>query len=134
MKVRRKEAEKGEAKNDKKKAKKLAPAVEETQEEQEMVVFTYEGVEYKTLFTKKFAERKPYSPPHPKKVFAFIPGIIIDILVKTNVKVSKGDPLLSLKAMKMNNVIIAPKNGTIKKVHIKEGDVVIKNQLLVEFR
>jgi len=134
MKVRRKKMKKGEAKNDTKKAKKLAPAVEETREEQEMVTFIYEGVEYKTLFTKKFAERKPYSPPNPKKVIAFIPGIIIDIFVKTNLKVSKGDLLLSLQAMKMNNEIIAPKNGTIKKVHIKMGDVVVKNQLLVEFR
>ena len=138
-------SEKQKAKDEKRKAKsekriaksekrKVKPVPEEVPGDEEMYAFTYEGVEYKTLFTKKFAARKPYSPPDPKQVFAFIPGTIIDVFVKTNVKVKKEETLLSLQAMKMNNLIIAPIDGTIRKVHVKKGDVVVKNQLLVEFR
>jgi len=132
--MRKAKSEKRKAKSEKRRAKAKKSVSEEIVEEQEIFAFTYEGTEYQTQLSRKFKERKPYSPPNPKKVFAFIPGTIIDIFVKTNVKVSKGDKLLSLQAMKMNNEIIAPIDGIIRKAHVKIGDVVIKNQLLVEFR
>jgi len=87
-----------------------------------------------TLLTKKFSSRKPYSPPNPKKIHAFIPGTIVKLFVKEKAKVKKGETLLSLQAMKMNNNILASIDGTIKKLHVKKGEVVVKNQLLVELR
>ncbi|MBL7138930.1 MAG: acetyl-CoA carboxylase biotin carboxyl carrier protein subunit [Bacteroidales bacterium] len=87
-----------------------------------------------TLLTKKFTERKPYSRPNPKKLFAFIPGTIVKVFVKEKEKIKKGENLLSLQAMKMNNDITSSIDGTIKKMHVKKGDVVVKNQLLVELR
>jgi biotin carboxyl carrier protein len=54
--------------------------------------------------------------------------------VKEKEKVKKGESLLSLQAMKMNNEILAVTAGTVRKIHVKKGDVVVKNQLLVEFR
>ena len=96
--------------------------------------FFVEEVEYRTQFTKKFAKRKPYTPPKPKEITAFIPGTIIKVFVKDNQKVNKGDDLIVLQAMKMNNHLTAPKKGMIKKVYVKQGDRVPKNQILLEFK
>ncbi len=104
------------------------------EENQEYHKFNYDGLEVTTKFTVKFANRKPYAPPNPKKISAFIPGTIIKVFVKEKSKVKKGESLLTLQAMKMNNVIIAPLDGVIKKVHVKPGEVVTKNQLLVELK
>jgi biotin carboxyl carrier protein len=97
-------------------------------------IFNLEEVPYKTLFTKKFLNRKPYQIPDPRKIIAFIPGQILEIFVKEKKHVKKGEPLLILQAMKMNNVLIAPISGTIKKIHVKTGDQVPKSQLLVELK
>ncbi|WP_456452540.1 biotin/lipoyl-containing protein, partial [Thermococcus sp.] len=43
-----------------------------------------------------------------------------------------GQALLTLEAMKMENEIPSPKNGTIKKILIKEGDTVDTGQPLME--
>ncbi len=104
------------------------------EENTELHKFNYDGLEVKTRFTWKFANRKPYTPPNPKKMTAFIPGTIVKVFVKDKEKVKKGDRLLLLQAMKMNNVIIAPMDGVIKKVYVKSGEVVVKSQLLVEMK
>ena len=62
-----------------------------------------------------------------------MPGLIADILVKEGDEVQKGDSLLILEAMKMENVIKAAGDGTIKHIKIKKGESVEKNQLLIEF-
>jgi biotin carboxyl carrier protein len=56
------------------------------------------------------------------------------VFVKENNKVKAGDTLLALQAMKMDNHLISPFSTTVKKVHVKQGDKVIKNQVLVELR
>jgi biotin carboxyl carrier protein len=104
------------------------------EEKAEYHVFNFEEVEYNTLYTKKFLNRKPYTIPDQKKVIAFIPGQIIKIFIKEKKKVKKGEPLLILQAMKMNNVLISPLNGEIKKVYIKAGETVSKSQLLIELK
>ena len=97
-------------------------------------VFNIEDGEYRTTLTKKFLTRKAYVPPDPKKIYAFIPGTIIMIHVKEKEKVKKGDPLLVFQAMKMNNILMAPINGVIKKVNVKVGETVPKTQILIEFK
>ncbi len=62
-----------------------------------------------------------------------MPGLIIDIRVKEGDKIKKGDVLLILEAMKMENVIKATHDGEIKKILIKQSDTVEKNQLLIQF-
>ena len=104
------------------------------EENLELHDFNYDGLVVKTAFTSKFANRKPYQPPDPKKLTAFIPGTIIKVFVKDKEKVKKGDSLLSLQAMKMNNIILAPFDGVVKKVYVKQGEVVVKNYLLVEMK
>jgi biotin carboxyl carrier protein len=66
-------------------------------------------------------------------VKAPMPGLIIDLRVKVGDVVKPGDPLLVLEAMKMENIIKAHGEGTVKQVKIKKGDSVEKNQLLIEF-
>ena len=63
-----------------------------------------------------------------------MPGRIIDVLVREGSTVVKGEPLLILEAMKMQNEILSPGNGTIVKVMAKPGTNVMKDDLLVEIK
>ena len=62
-----------------------------------------------------------------------MPGIIIDLKVQNGQSVKKGDTLLILEAMKMENAIICPKDTTIKEIHTVIGETVDKNKLLIDF-
>ncbi|MDR1973675.1 MAG: biotin/lipoyl-binding protein [Bacteroidales bacterium] len=65
------------------------------------------------------------------EIRAFIPGTILNVFVKVGDTVRKGDKLLVLDAMKMDNELVAPMDGTVKEVPIKKGQTVVKNELLV---
>jgi biotin carboxyl carrier protein len=62
-----------------------------------------------------------------------MPGLIIDLKIKPGDEVKKGDVLLILEAMKMENILKSPGDGIVKTVKVKKGDSVEKSQLLVEF-
>jgi biotin carboxyl carrier protein len=62
-----------------------------------------------------------------------MPGLVLNVLVKEGEEVKKGDSLLVLEAMKMENMIKSPTDGTIKKVEVKQGDKVEKNEMLISF-
>lgn len=62
-----------------------------------------------------------------------MPGLIVGINVQPGDVVSKGDNLLVLEAMKMENMLKAAGDGTIKTIRIAKGDRVEKGQVLVEF-
>ena len=94
--------------------------------------FVLDDVKYKTTIPERYANRKPYEPENPKIITAFIPGTIKKINTAAKKKVKKGDILCILEAMKMLNQLVAPENGEVKKVYIKEGDQVTKNQVLIE--
>lgn len=94
--------------------------------------FTIGGMYYKTVLTEKFKNRKRYEEPDINFIKAFIPGTIVDIMVKQGQRVTEGEPLLLLEAMKMRNIIAAPKDAKIKKLWVKKTDMVFKNQLLIE--
>jgi glutaconyl-CoA/methylmalonyl-CoA decarboxylase subunit gamma len=68
-----------------------------------------------------------------KVVQAPIPGAIVSVRVKPGDKVTKGQELISLEAMKMKNAIRAPRDGSIAAVLVNEGDHVQKGHPLVEF-
>src|SRR5664279_3449751 len=63
-----------------------------------------------------------------------MPGKIIDVLVREGSTVLRGEPLVILEAMKMQNEIISPVNGTIIKVVAKPNTNVMKDDLLVEIK
>ena len=62
-----------------------------------------------------------------------MPGLILDILVAVGDQVTKGDKLLILEAMKMENIIKAAGEGTIKQIKAEKGNNVEKNQVLIVF-
>jgi biotin carboxyl carrier protein len=91
-----------------------------------------DSVNYKTLYNQKFINRKEWAEKDESKLEAFIPGKIVKVQVKEGEGVKQGDTLLILEAMKMNNRIMAPRDAIIKKIYVKENDVVSKNHLLIE--
>ena len=68
-----------------------------------------------------------------ENIKAPMPGKVLDIKVSVGSEVGEGDPLLVLEAMKMENVIKAPGEGTVKTIHVDVSDPVEKNAVLVEF-
>lgn len=66
-------------------------------------------------------------------VNAPMPGLVFDILVQPGQEVHRGDPLLILEAMKMENVLKSPGDGVVKRVCVEKGAAVDKGALLVEF-
>lgn len=67
-------------------------------------------------------------------ISAPLPGTIFKIKVKEGDAVKKGDTVLIMEAMKMENNILAEKGGTIKKILVKEGDAVLQGDLLIEIQ
>jgi biotin carboxyl carrier protein len=63
-----------------------------------------------------------------------MPGKIIDVLVREGSTVVRGEPVVILEAMKMQNEILSPVNGTIIKVGAKPNTNVMKDDLLVEIK
>lgn len=68
-----------------------------------------------------------------KEVRAPMPGLVLDIMVTEGQVADAGDSLLVLEAMKMENEIRAATGGTVSRIHVKPGDAVSKNDLLIEF-
>lgn len=62
-----------------------------------------------------------------------MPGLVLDLMVKAGDEVKKGDPVLILEAMKMENVLKAPGDGVVTEVPVNKGDSVEKNQVLIQF-
>ena len=62
-----------------------------------------------------------------------MPGLVLEISVEGGQQVEKGDALLILEAMKMENVIKSPTTGVIKSIAINKGETVEKNQLILNF-
>lgn len=67
-------------------------------------------------------------------VKAPMPGLIHSIKVEDGQKVSKGDPLLILEAMKMENVIKSPADGTVNKILVTKGQNVDKGTVLISLK
>jgi biotin carboxyl carrier protein len=67
------------------------------------------------------------------QVKAPMPGMVLNILVHEGNEVKKGDVLLVLEAMKMENMLKSPTDGVIKKIAVQKGNAVEKNQLLIQF-
>jgi len=65
-------------------------------------------------------------------VKAPMPGLVLDILVESDQAVSKGDALLILEAMKMENVLKAEGDGVVKSIEVEKGTAVDKGQIIIE--
>lgn len=87
---------------------------------------------YTTRISKKFENRKIYAAHDPRMILSFIPGTVLDILVKPGDNVKKGDNLMVLDAMKMQNNLKSAIDGKIKNIPVKKGDKVSKGTVLIE--
>ena len=66
-------------------------------------------------------------------VKAPMPGLVLKINVVVGQEVKKGDSLLVLEAMKMENMLKSTAEGIVKTIHVHTGDKVEKNQVLITF-
>lgn len=78
----------------------------------------------------------PKSAPAPASagsvtVDAPMPGNILDVKVSNGASVKKGDVLMVLEAMKMENDIVAPQDGTVASINVNKGDTVDAGQTLI---
>ena len=67
------------------------------------------------------------------EIKAPMPGLVIEVRVSAGDQVKKGDPIIVLEAMKMENIIKSPTDGIISKINVKKGVAVEKNQVLIHF-
>ena len=101
-------------------------------EENKFIKFNLHDVEYETLPLNKYAHRQVWKAPNLRHLTSGIPGSVLEILVKPGSKVKAGETVVLLEAMKMNNMLSFTIDGVVKQIHVKKGDVVPKNHLLVE--
>ena len=77
----------------------------------------------------------PVTAPKPvgagEKVNSPLPGVIIEVSVKEGQAVKAGQKVAVLEAMKMENEISAPKDGTITAIHVNKGDSVLEGAPIV---
>ena len=64
-------------------------------------------------------------------VKSIMPGVVVKLLVKEGDVVEKGQPLLILEAMKMQNEIAAPSAGLVKALHVREKEAVASGAKLI---
>ena len=108
-------------------------AKKKKKEEEQFDKFHIENSVYYTRVPDWYKNREVYKPLSEKVLLAFIPGTIREMQVKVGDIVEYGDRLMILEAMKMNNEVKALVGGKIKAIHVKEGNMVRKNQLIIEF-
>ncbi len=67
------------------------------------------------------------------EVKAPMPGLLVSIKVTDGTEVKKGDTLVILEAMKMENALKSPIDGKVKTIKVKAGQNVDKNQVILQF-
>ena len=77
----------------------------------------------------------PAAAPKPagagEKVNSPLPGVIVEVSVKEGQAVKAGQKVAVLEAMKMENEIPAPKDGTITAIHVNKGDSILEGAPIV---
>lgn len=112
--------------------------IENIREIKENIPVTKEPVETKINHTPKTLE-KPQEKEAvtesrgTKIVTAPLPGKVLKVNVAPGSKIKKGDVLMTIEAMKMENEILASMNGTINRVFVETGKNVETKEKLLEF-
>lgn len=71
------------------------------------------------------------APAGGAQVKSPLPGSIIKVMVSVGQAVKKGDTLLTLESMKMENAIMAEQDGTVKQIAVTPGQNVMQDDLLI---
>jgi len=81
------------------------------------------------------AAAAPAAPAAPagagEKVNSPLPGVIVEVCVKEGQAVKAGQKVAVLEAMKMENEIPAPKDGTVTAIHVTKGDSILEGAPVV---
>ena len=72
--------------------------------------------------------------PDPHEIRAIIPGTIVEVKVRKGQRVSEGQVVLVLEAMKMYNEVEAKIDGKIEEIEIAPGDRVERDQLMIQLK
>lgn len=102
------------------------------------VLVNYKGMTYETLridmlsLPPEFQGSESISGSGSANIVSPMPGKVIKIAVEEGHQVNKGDLLLIVEAMKMENNILSPDQGIVKRIGVSVGDVVDGNTRLVE--
>ncbi|WCK55836.1 pyruvate carboxylase [Aneurinibacillus sp. Ricciae_BoGa-3] len=76
-------------------------------------------------------QRVKMDPANPGHIGASMPGKVLKIMAEKGDKVKKGEHLLVTEAMKMETTMQAPFNGVVKEIHVREGESIESNDLLM---
>ena len=99
----------------------------------------YRGVEAKAfVYTAREAGYARLMPPKKiadtgKQVLCPMPGLVVSIAVKEGQEVKAGETVAVVEAMKMENVLRAEIDGTVKKINAKPGDSLAVDAVILEF-
>ena len=90
------------------------------------------------VFTEREAEVARRLPPRAvanggKAVRCPMPGQVVSIAVAEGQEVKAGEPLAVIEAMKMENVLRAERDGTIKRIHARPGESLAVDAVIMEF-
>jgi propionyl-CoA carboxylase alpha chain len=90
-------------------------------------VYTESEAAYARLMPVKKA------PDTGKSLLCPMPGLVVSIAVNEGQEVKVGETLAVVEAMKMENVLRAERDGTVKKIHAKKGDSLAVDAVIMEF-
>jgi propionyl-CoA carboxylase alpha chain len=99
----------------------------------------YHGVEVKAfVYTEREARYARLMPVKKlsdtgKAVRCPMPGLVVSLAVSEGQEVKAGETLAVVEAMKMENILRAERDGTIKKIRVKKGDSVAVDAVIMEF-
>ncbi len=62
-----------------------------------------------------------------------MPGLVVSVNVAVGEEVKAGETLAVVEAMKMENVLVAERDGTIKKINAAKGDSLALDDVILEF-
>ncbi|MBK1866695.1 acetyl-CoA carboxylase biotin carboxylase subunit [Aestuariivirga sp. YIM B02566] len=68
-----------------------------------------------------------------KKLLCPMPGLVVSIAVVDGQEIKAGEPLAIVEAMKMENILRAERDAVVKKVHVKKGDSLAVDAVIMEF-
>ena len=100
---------------------------------------TYRGIETKAfVYTEREAGYARLMPVKKladtgKQVLCPMPGLVVSIAVKEGQEVKAGETVAVVEAMKMENVLRAEIDGTVKKINAKPGDSLAVDAVILEF-
>jgi propionyl-CoA carboxylase alpha chain len=90
------------------------------------------------VFTQRQAELARLMPVKStsnssKRLLCPMPGLVVSVIVRDGQDVKAGEPLAVIEAMKMENILRAERDGTIKTVHVRKGDSLAADSVIMEF-